>query len=199
MAETLTNLLDYVKDELGSDIVTLLGASVDDDIERYLNEGQRRLGWYSEKYTTLTWDAADTTVSLPADYCEIDTIEVDAGVRMPRFRVWNKTIYFSDPDGASQSGTARLFYLAHVADLTTGADSTELPEVGDGGLVSFACYRAYKRIASSRTEYKRYSTIMQTNGVEIQDLASLSDQYYADFLEAKEALPLRDPTTFYGE
>lgn len=197
--DTLANLRDYVKDELGSDIVTLLGANVDADILRYLNEGQRRLGWYAERYTTLTWDAGDASVALPSGFCEVDTLEPDSGVRVSRYRIWNGTLYFLDPNGAAQSGTARLFYLGHVADLAADADITEIPEVGDGAIVSFSCYRAYKRIASSRADYTRYSTVMQANGVEIQDLASLSDQYYADFLEGKEALPLRNSSTFYGE
>ncbi len=199
MAETLALLRDYVKDELGDDIVGLLGANVDSDIRRYLNEGQRRLGWYSEGYSTLTWDAGDVDVALPANFAEITQIEVDSGVQIGRHVFWGTNLYFTEPGGSTGSGTARIFYLAHVSDLSADADSTVLPELGDAALVAFACYRAYHRIASSRALYTRYSTVTQTNGVELQDITLLADRYYTEYVDAKDNLPLRQTATFYGE
>lgn len=200
MSATLAQLRDYVKDELGADVVTVLGgAAFDADCNRYLNDGLRRLGYELEKTAPLVWDADDVSVALPTDFINESRLSADTGVVLPRERrVWNKVMYF-EAQGAGSAGSATLFYFADHPVLALDGDATTLPGSGDVALTAFSCYRAYKRLSSSRALFQRYSTLVQANGVDVDELASIGDQYYAEFLEAKEGLPLRAPTTFYAD
>jgi hypothetical protein len=195
--DTLANLRDYVRDELGPE----LGAASffsDGDIDRYLNDGLKRLGYFLEKSAVLTWGAGDTSVALPSDYISEDRLESVPPSALPyERRIWGGTMYFQTT-GALSAGSATLYYFGFHPALSVSQASL-LPETGDTGLVAFACYRAYKRIASSRADYRRYSTLVAGNGVDVDELASVSDQFYAEFLEAKDGLPTRQATTFYGD
>lgn len=196
MSATRAQLRDYAKDELGTDLASLIS---DDDFDRYINDAIRRLGYYLEETATLTWNSGDTSVALPADFVAEDRIQGAETVSLPRERrIWGNTMYFQ-VEGVDSDGSATLFYFAEHPALDDDADATALPGTADTALVAFVCYRAYKRIASSRADYRRYSTLVQANGVDVSELASISDQYYAEFLEAKEGLPSRQAATFYGD
>lgn len=196
MSATRADLRDYAKDELGSDLSSLIS---DTDFDRYINDAIKRLGYYIESSVLLTWDAGDTEVDLPADFVSAESLIGAETVSLPRERrIWGNTMYFQ-VEGVDSSGSATLFYFADHPTLDADADVTTLPGAADTALVAFVCYRAYKRIASSRADYRRYSTLVQANGVDVSELASISDQYYAEFLEAKEGLPLRQAATFYSD
>lgn len=198
MASTLTVLTDYVRDELGPD----LGLSTvisDADITRYINDGLARLEYHLEKVATLTWAANDASVALPVDFVSEDRLVPQEGYNLPyEMRYFAGAIYFQ-VGGATSGGSATLFYYGDQVPLASGSDTTDLPATGDAALVAYACYRAYKRFSSSRADYRRYSTIVQANGVDISELAAIGDQYYAEFLEGKDNLPRRGATTYYND
>jgi hypothetical protein len=195
--DTLANLRDYVRDELGSELGAASFIS-DTDVDRYLNDGLKRLGYFLEKAAVLTWDTADLSVALPSDFISEDRLEAVPPYTLPyERRIWGNVMYFQ-ANGAVTAGSANLYYFGYHPALSVSQDSV-LPETGDTAIVAFACYRAYKRIASSRANYQRYSTLVAGNGVDVAELASISDQYYAEFLEARDGLPSRQATTFYGD
>jgi len=196
MSLALSVLRDYAKDEVGTDLAALIS---DDDWNRYINEGIFRMEYAVETAVAITWAADDTDFDLPSDFQTADKIEVAEGMQLPPGRFFGGKFYFTDPTGAFSDGTGTLFYYADPSVLSSDGDLSDLPRVADGGVVAFAVYRAYKRIASSRAEYTRYSTVLQANGVQMEDLASLSDQYYAEFLEAKDNLTLRSPVTYHDD
>lgn len=193
---SLSVLRDYAKDEVGTELATLIS---DSDWDRYINEGIFRMEYAVEATAAITWAADDTSFDLPADFQTPDKIEVLDGTQLPPGRFFGGKYYFTDPTGAFSSGSGTLFYYADPSVLSGDSDTSDLPRVGDGGVVAFAVYRAYKRIGSSRAEYTRYSTVLQANGVQMEDLASMSDQYYAEFLEAKDNLTLRSPVTYHDD
>lgn len=196
MALTLTVLRDYAKDEVGTDLAALVS---DADWNRYINEGIFRMEYGVEKAIAISWAADDTDFDLPADFSTPDKIEVYDGMQLPPGRFYGGKYYFTDPTGAFSSGSGTLFYYGDPGVLSSDGDISDLPRVADGGVVAFAVYRAYKRFGSSRSQYTRYSTVLQANGVQMEDLASMSDQYYAEFLEAKDNLRLRSPVTYHDD
>ncbi len=196
MSLALSVIRDYAKDEVGTTLAALIS---DADWNRYINEGIYRMEYGVETATAISWAADDTDIDLPADFQTPDKIEVLDGMQLPPGRFFGGKYYFTDPTGAFSSGSGTLFYYADPSALSADGDLSDLPRVADGGVVAFAVYRAYKRISSSRAEYTRYSTVLQANGVQMEDLAALSDQYYAEFLEAKDNLRLRSPVTYHDD
>lgn len=196
MSLALSVLRDYAKDEVGTDLAALIS---DTDWTRYINEGIFRMEYGVETAQAISWAANDTDIDLPSDFVTADKIEVSDGMQLPPGRFFGSKYYFTDPTGAFSSGLGTLFYLAEPSVLAADGDLSDLPRVADGGVVAFAVYRAYKRISSSRAEYTRYSTVLQANSVQMEDLAAMSDQYYAEFLEAKDNVRLRSPVTYHDD
>ncbi len=196
MALALSVLRDYAKDEVGTELAALVS---DADWNRYVNEGIFRMEYGVERAIAISWVADDTDIDLPDDFKTPDKIEVYDGMQLPPGRFFGGKYYFTDPTGAFSSGSGTLFYYADPSALSADGDLSELPRVADGGVVAFAVYRAYKRFSSSRAQYTRYSTVLQANSVQMEDLAAMSDQYYAEFLEAKDNMTLRSPVTYHDD
>jgi hypothetical protein len=190
-------LRDYVRDELGPDLGSPDFIS-DQDIDRYLNDGLQRIQYYRERVADVTWAVNDESIPFPEDYICDATFVVDSGKSVPTGRIWANALHFDYSGGATSAGSARLFYCASWPVLSDEQGSL-LPGSGNVALVAFACYRAFKRIASSRAEYRRYSTISQANAVSIDDLAQISDVYFGEFQEAVNSLPVSSSSTFFGE
>lgn len=195
-ALTLAQLILEVKDELGADIAALF--TDDDEYARYLNQGQRRLQHYAEDFADLSWPSGARDVALPVDLALVDRIIPYVGVRVPEHKVFGSALRFLDPEGAVSDGTARLYYYAHPTEITVAAAST-LPSNGNTAIVAFACYRFFRRLVSSRADYQRYSTLLGQNGVDIEELASVADDYFAEFESARDSIPNEEPATYYGD
>lgn len=175
-----------------------LSALVDNaEVDRWVNEGRTRIGAYKRSTATVTWAAGDPDVDLPADCVAFVRLHGDDVYLLGRYTVWGTKLVLHDPDGASGSGTATAFYRAYYPQITGAADS-ELSEEADRGLISYALFRFFKKLSSSRSEYRRYSTLVGQNAVQIEDLQVEADRHYNDFVESSEALPLDPPTIFYG-
>jgi len=184
VSRSLAELVDAVNQELG-DASELMPNSA---IERFLNEGQSR---YEPEIllpsidTTITWAEDDLSVALPSDFVELTDLiaTYDSGYRVPQFFVHGQTAHFTSP--APTAFTGRLFYLARYPTITN-AQSCTLPSAAADGLVSYALYKSFKRIASSRTLYKRYSTLVN-NQTDVKDLESLSENHFNDYIDARDS------------
>jgi hypothetical protein len=196
LAETLANLILEVQDELGSDLAALF--TEDDEYERYLNQGQRRLNRYDEKTASVTWDADDPDADFPSDYAAIDRLVPSTDSYIPQHKIWGKKLRFLHPDGASAAGSATLYYYAFYPTITDAQAST-LPADGDTAIVAFACYRFLKRLATSRADYERYATMLGTNGVDIGEIADLAQDYLDEFEQARDSMTAEEPASFFGD
>jgi hypothetical protein len=194
--KTRAALILEVKDELGTDIAATF--TDDEEYGRYLNQGQDRLGFYDEKTATLTWTSGDASEAFPSDYAKIDRIVPARGTTMPQHKAWGATLRFTDPDGAASDGEATLYYYASWPEIT-GAVSSSLPPVGDTAIVAFAAYRFLRRLATSRADYERYSTLVSSNGVDIAELRDLAQDHYDEFDDARQTLHAEEPVSYYGD
>lgn len=187
MAVELTDFADRVRAELGDDIGELI---TDEHISVWINDGKNRLGAMKPLSDTITWVEGDTTVALPTDYVNLSHIRIDSDTSyLPPYEIWNSTLHFLEDDGASVGGSATVYYLGYFADITSSVASA-LPPAGDQACVSWACHRFFRRLANSRSEYRRYSTLLGQNGVTVDDLRELSAEYLQDFNDARAALEI---------
>lgn len=189
--------LERMWEDFGSDLSDELAQMADRPaFDRWINDGRSRLGYYVGATATLTWAVDDWTVDLPTDYCAFDDIEPDDGVTVPPFRVWRSQIRFDAK--ATSAGTATLFYTTLPDEITASADST-LPDVLDQALVSYALFRFFKWLATSRSDYRRYSTVAQGNAADVPQLLAAASGHRQDFIEAIDVYGLEAPVSFYGE
>lgn len=192
--KTLAELIADFRAEVGD-----TGDAVRDGaVGSWLNEGQARLRVYRQLSTSITWATGALSLALPADCHHTEDILVDGSGCFPPYRHWGTTLLYTDP--ARSSGTGRLVYWANWPAITAGAPSL-LPELGDQGIGSFALYRFFKRLASSRADYRMYASIAQANGVGVDELANLAEQHLQDFEDARTALGelLMEPVTFFSD
>lgn len=191
--KSLGLLRQAVREELGEANVL----ATDQEIERWLNDGQDRLTQLRPVITTLSWAQAATTVTLPTDYVRPDRLVKSTGF-LPSYNFYGKQLVFNGDGGAADAGTATLFYWARWPEVTSSADSI-LDPIGDQACVSYACYRFFKKLASSRSDYRQYATVTGANGVDISELDALSERHYTDFTDARDELHEELPELFYAE
>lgn len=190
----LSKFRDAFKAEVGDQIAEL---TRDAAIDRWVNEGQGRLLYYRQKSQAVTWAAGDAFAALPADFHHLERVDARAGYYVPSFDAWGGQLRFRE--AAAAGGTADLLYWATWPPISGGTPSS-LPELGDQACLSFALYRFFKRLASSRADYRMYASIAQSNGVSVQDLAAVGEQHYNDFIETRDALnaTVAEPAFYYG-
>lgn len=162
----------------------------DPEIFRWFNAGQRALGTYREKNAGLTWALGATEVDLPTDFVRPELLDGDD---VPSYRIWGdpKKIIFRE--ATYSAGTGTLYYYA-AWPRVTGSQPSLLPDVGDDACLSYALYRFFKRVASSRSDYRKFATTVAANGVDISELDALSERHYNDFLASRDELQDRDDT-----
>jgi hypothetical protein len=163
---------------------------------RWVNDGKSRIGYYVGGSAAITWAIGDLLISLPTDYCEFDSIEPASGTTMPEYRIWRDKIRLTS--AATSAGSATLYYQKLPPDITGAADST-LPDILDQGLISFALFKFFKWLATSRADYRRYSTIAQGNAADIPQLLAAAAGHRADFAEASDLRTLQAPVTYFGD
>jgi hypothetical protein len=95
-------------------------------------------------------------------------------------------------------GSATLYYGSRYPDVDNNDVSTMPPEA-DEAVVSFILARFFGRLASSRADFKRYSTITGQNGLELQDFLNLSDEHQRDFEARRDALLVEGAVSFYAD
>jgi hypothetical protein len=189
---------DYITsfDTEAGDISTL--ATSDQKI-LWFNEAQERLLRRRQDFTDIVWSAGNRSVDLPADFVSLAHIIFDTDSSIEVWRVWGQTFILTDPSGASGDGSARVFYYAEYAPMTTLTTATELSKAQDYACLYYALHRFYKKLSSNRAYYKRYATLVGQNAVSMTDLQQESDRYYQDFLDSREDLEPEAPAFFYGE
>lgn len=201
MTEISNLSLAYLTDAVTQDLGDVAGLFAPSQIARYLNEAQRRLEpeVARERMTTATWAADATSYTLPTDLISITALEPDStSYSVPgRYRIHGGVMYFDQRDTV-YAFSGRLYYRAHFPQISDSVDSLVPPAAGDA-LVSFALYRCFHRIASNRSEYRRYSTLAQ-NGVTVAELEGIATNHLADFNDAKAlAQNLEQPSYFYED
>lgn len=191
MASTSAELVADFYAEVGSDLDEMVKP---ERVLRWMNQGQARLP-RKASMVEITWNVGDASVDMLADFIRFEGL-IDVDGCLPAHRVWGNAIVFSAP--AYDSGSATLLYWADWPAISNTQDST-LPQVGEQGLVSFALYRFFKTLASSRADFRRYATISQANGVDISELDALSERHLADYEDAQEEMNVQHAASFFGE
>jgi hypothetical protein len=168
-----------------------------DQIDLWLNQARAHTRYEHPTTAVLAWSKGNLLVDLPDDFCSLDEIVPSGGASLPTFRVWNGKLRITDPNGAPSDGTATIFYGA-IPPKVTGSAKSVMPEVIDQACVSWALSRFFRRLASSRSDYRRYSTIAQGNAADIGQLLTESDRHHGDFLERVDAWRIAEPVSFFG-
>jgi hypothetical protein len=188
----LADFRDSFRDELGEQLYEIVG---DGPFERWVNVGQRRLGSFLRKTTPITWASGATEIALPTDFHHADEyLASGATPDLPPGRVWGTVYLFNAP--ATIGGQGKLLYYAKRPDVIGNVEST-LDEEGNEALISYGLYRFFKRLASSRADYRMYATITQQNGVDIAELDQLSERHLQDFKDSADSLTILDSTSYY--
>lgn len=197
--KTYATLLDEVKDELGTDLTSLF-SDIDNLIARWLNRGQDLLDYQIRRKDTITWSAEDTEIALPADYARGFKFLPDASSSdLPPGHEIEGEFVITRPEGAVADGSGRIVYWAYPQTITSSspAGDSELPKTGDNAIVAYARYAFFNRLATSRADYERYSTMLGQNGVDMAELAALAAEYYNLFLAYKNELPRKPSVAAY--
>lgn len=195
MARSSAEFRDDVRSQLGLDLGAL---ALDEDIDLWINRGKSRLGARLPKSQALTWLALDASVALPSDFGLLSMIHPTGNTTyVPAHRIWADTMVFYEPE-CVDGGTATLYYFAEYPDITGEADSV-MSAREDDACVSFALYRFFTRLASSRSDYRRYVTLTGANGVQPRDLLEIAAEHLVAFNESAGSIDLEAPVTYYGD
>lgn len=178
----LSEFQDAFRAEVGDDLMELVRPS---DVARWVNEGQAKLRFYRQQATDVTWADAAETLTVPADFHRVEKLVADEGYCVPRYHEWGG-VRFDDPVNVT-AGSGKLWYWANWP-VITGSQASLLPEIGDQACLSYALYRLFKRLASSRADFRLYASLRQANGVTIDDLDALSERHLGDFEESRDVL-----------
>lgn len=194
---SIDEFIENFRREIGQEISQLVQ---DPEIERWVNAGQSRLRFYQQKVADFTWLADATGFDLPSDFHHPEQLRVDldSDSAVPPGSYWAGEYRF---DGVvSLGGSGQLYYFADFPRISGTQDSL-LPDLGDDAVASYLLYRFWKRTASSRADYRRYSTLAQANGVDISELDALSERHLADFNDARDELAelSQNPAQFYQD
>lgn len=191
--QTAQDFIDSFGSEVGPELESLVDPH---EVLRWVNRGQGRLGIYRPKVVPITWPSAATEIVLPADFHHAEKIRFACPA--PQHEWFGASLQLTGDSVVA--GDGKLFYWAYYPKITGNQDSL-LPDEGDDALISFSLYRFYKRLASSRADYRRYATITAQNGVDISELDALSERHFSDFDDARNDLQdaVHAPSAFFGE
>lgn len=193
---TLEEIREAVRDEIGA----LYELIRDEQVDRWANRGQAQLALRVGTKITLSWADGAASVSLPADCVAVDRLVSMTTCLPEHVRIGGPvggSLAFLDPASVA-AGEADLYYQADLAKIT-GSSASLGSSLADEAIISYALSRFYRRVAGSRADYRRYSTITGQNGVDVADLEDLADAHFRDFVDARERLVGSDPATFYGD
>jgi hypothetical protein len=163
----------------------------------WFNEAQARLLRLKPAYVDATWTAADRSCGDLTGIRKLDRITYNGGTTPEPWRLWGTDLVLDDPAGASGTGGGRIFYWKDWTAMTTSTTATDLNVSQDYACLYFALSRFYRKLASNRAYYKRYSTLVGQNAVTMTDLQQEADRYYQDFLDAREDVEPDVPAFYY--
>lgn len=195
MSQRLDEFLADFEDEVGTEMFALTDAG---EVTRWLNAGQRRLGWKQDAEATVTWAAGATEAALPTDCYRPIRLVPNSDTCLPALKIRQTSIRFLvDEEGVTDAGTAKLLYEADYPAITEDAAS-ELSRQGDDAILAFALYRFFRKLATSRSNYQRYSVTQGVNAISVDDLVTVMNQHLDEFLSVQQDDPPAEPTTFFG-
>lgn len=186
----LGELRDSFYAELGEELRVMAEKK---DIDRWMNDAAAYMDEHDAQTATITWVAGDFLVTLPSDFVSLDSLDTDDP--LPGYRVWHRKLRFES--AATSDGSATIFYLAEP-DRVTASTASTLPDILDQARVFYALARFFRRLATSRSDYRRYSTIAQGNAAEIGDLLAQAERYQADFDAAVNAYEPAEAVGYFG-
>lgn len=191
MTVALDELRSAVNEELGP-AADLFAAGY---IDRLINEGQKR---YEPDVLRARIDAINIpsntlTFELPSDFIRLNKFFRNANsADLEPFELHGNLMAFYERTTALFSG--RIAYSASWPAITEDQECI-LPPVAADGLIAYALYRCYKRIASNRVDYRRYST-MVGNQASVADIDALSQSYLDEWADAgQSAIILPEPSS----
>ena len=171
---------------------------VDRDMRiRWYNEGQARLVRKKASIFDLTWNAGDSITDSIPGFLQLDKIVWLTDVVPQSFRVWGDSLIIESSEGATATGAATIYYWAEFSPMEPGTDATETTQTEDFACLYYALARFYRRLASSRSIYTRYSTLLGQNAVSMADLQQEYERYYQDFIDSREDVEPKPPAYFY--
>jgi hypothetical protein len=163
----------------------------------WYNEGQARLVRKKAGHVDLTWAAGTRDVAIAPDFLQLDKIIWNKDTSPQPFRVWGDSLLIEDPSGASSAGGARILYWAEFSPMVVTTAATETTPTEDFACLYYALSRFYRRLASNRSIYTRYSTLLGQNAVSMSDLQQEYERYYQDFIDSREDVEPKPPAYFY--
>jgi hypothetical protein len=163
----------------------------------WYNEGQARLVRKKAAHVDVTWTAGDREVVTSPTFLQLDKIVWDTDTTPEHFRVWGESLIIEDPAGAAGDGGARIYYWAEFTPMVAGTTATETTPTEDYACLYYALSRFYRRVASNRSIYTRYSTLLGQNAVSMADLQQEYERYYQDFIDSREDVEPKPPAYFY--
>lgn len=176
----------------------LVDLATDEEKVQWFNQGQARF----RRPTTMEieWSQGDREIILPNDFLAVDKLLPDEGVTPQPWNVFGRRLVLDDPDGASADGTARLHYWGEFPEIALDpAVDSEMTTAQDNACLSFALARFYRKLASNRLLYTRYSTLVGQNGLSTRALQREGDRHFERFLDEEQdaTLHLAAPAYYY--
>jgi hypothetical protein len=163
----------------------------------WYNEGQARLVRKKAAFVDVSWVKGAREIFTVGTFLQLDKIVWNTNTVPEAFRVWGDSLIIEDPVGAAGSGGARLYYWAEFAPMVVGTTATETTPTEDYACLYYALSRFYRRLASNRSIYTRYSTLLGQNAVSMGDLQQEYERYYQDFIDSREDVEPKPPAYFY--
>jgi hypothetical protein len=163
----------------------------------WYNEGQARLVRKKAAYVDLVWASGAREVFTTATFLQLDKIVWNEDTVPEAFRVWGDSLVIDEPTGASGSGGARVYYWAEFTPMAIATTATETTPTEDFACLYYALSRFYRRLASNRSIYTRYSTLLGQNAVSMADLQQEYERYYQDFIDSREDVEPKPSAYFY--
>jgi hypothetical protein len=163
----------------------------------WYNEGQARLIRKKAAYVDVSWAMGAREIFTFATFLQLDKIVWNTDTVPEPFRVWGDSLVIEDPAGAAAAGGARLYYWAEFTPMVVGTPATETTPTEDYACLYYALARFYRRLASNRSIYTRYSTLLGQNAVSMSDLQQEYERYYQDFVDSREDVEPKPPAYFY--
>jgi hypothetical protein len=145
----------------------------------------------------VSWAKGARTIFTAGTFLQLDKIVWNDGTTPESFRVWGDSLIIEDANGAVGSGGARLYYWAEFTPMAVDTAATETTPTEDYACLYYALSRFYRRLASNRSIYTRYSTLLGQNAVSMSDLQQEYERYYQDFVDSREDVEPKPPAYFY--
>jgi len=164
------------------------------NVERWLWQARLKIGVYEEKSATLWWEAGDTSLVLPPGLVRLGRIVQIEGC-LPAHDQWGLELAFRDGP-ATEGGSVQVYYES-LFNVEPGG--TPMAESVGLAYVSYALSRFFRALASSRSDFKRYTTVTGQAGIEAGDLQDLAREHLADFEGFRNDLAPSAPTLRYGD